>query len=258
MQPLRRAAVCGRPAGAPPAHVARGSLRQRFQAPPLQARLDIARLRYAVRLSRHASAPLRALMEGSGGDSWRTEVRAALHTLRTVLAPRLDELPVLLGDDEPITWVLFWGQHPAAWAQLLKRLMAAAVSSPGQLEAAAVTARAMVPRAAPPIPPGIDEDDGEWVCWGCQQELGSKAQLLAHQAAAHGRRLEARRFTLDGRCPACGTHWHARLRVLQRMVRAPLCRAACQSGRLAECDPTAVAAATAGATGGSPLTGEGA
>ncbi len=45
LQPLRRAATCGRPAGMPAAHISNAVLRGRFSVAPPQARLDIARLR---------------------------------------------------------------------------------------------------------------------------------------------------------------------------------------------------------------------
>ena len=167
-------------------------------------------------------------------------MRAALSTLRQLLAPRFDELPDPACDRALAVWVNHWRSYPCEWRLALRHLTKAAVADPAQYERLSMVARgtALTEAAAD----FLDEDD-KWLCMDCGKEFPRRAGLLAHQAKLHGRRLAARRYVVASTCPACGTDFHARLRCLQHMTRAKACRAAWQTGTLVECDPTAVAEA---------------
>jgi hypothetical protein len=87
-------------------------LRARFSVAPLQARLDIERLRYAARVSAKGTVAIRAMLQGKGASGWRVELRAAIATLQLVSALKLDVLPALVDDTAVVAWEAVWLAHP--------------------------------------------------------------------------------------------------------------------------------------------------
>ena len=75
--------------------------------------LAVARLRYFGRVVRGGPDFLCGLLQGVGGDTWRTLVLADLTKLREALAPKLDELGEPTEQAE--RWTALLAAHLRTW-----------------------------------------------------------------------------------------------------------------------------------------------
>ncbi len=84
LQPLRRAATCTQHRGLPSVHLSHDEVRRRYAVPALQLRLDVAKLRYAARIS--AGQP-RATSAGTNPEA---RILKKTNPGRTISYPPLD------------------------------------------------------------------------------------------------------------------------------------------------------------------------
>ena len=225
LRPLRRAAASKFPHTGPYPHLSNEEVRQQFKVPPLQVRLDEAKLNYAARVAKSGDPALRALIQGTGGAAWRSDLCAAAATMQVVLGPLLSGLPVPADDATLAVWIRFTVQYPGAWSRYIARYRAAAVAQPGRCAAAIAAVRGQPAGAAA-------EEDGEWLCATCGRTFPQRQALLAHQARVHGRRAEVRFFVSGSVCPVCSFDQHSRVRCMRHLQRAPACRLVYEAGQL--------------------------
>ena len=83
--------------------------------------LVAARLRLVARLTRGASAGLRALIQSQAGAPWREAVLASCLAMQKALAPKLDELPPPLAHGA--VWEQFWSEFPGPWQQMVAKML---------------------------------------------------------------------------------------------------------------------------------------
>jgi hypothetical protein len=201
-------------------------------------------MRYAARVSAHGAGGLRALLQGSGAEAWRRELRAAVAALRSMLAPLLDGMPEPVGDAALGQWERLWSRHAGPWHLYMQRFAKAVLAAPRQYERLAARVRGRHPGAGGA---GFDADEnGEWLCVDCGREFAARASLQMHQQVVHGRRCAARHVVATPECPACGRWWHSRVRALRHVTHARACRALLEAGALPRLSAEVVDAADAG------------
>jgi len=158
---------------------------QDFRVPPCAALLAAHRLQYAARAAKWAPRQLQALIRSPSGAAWRLEVAGAAALARTVLAPRLDELPAPEGGPEMLRWPESWLEWPGPWAAMVSLFLRKAAGD--QL------AGVLAPGGAWQIPPSLEAaEDDACVCERCKFVAASKQALAVHEARQHGFRRPGR------------------------------------------------------------------
>ena len=84
-------------------------------------------LQYVPRLAK-APAFLQALVQGEGGDEWRSRLVKSLGVLRALVAPRFNDLPDPAVD--PASWETFWRRWPAVWKGAIRLMLKVAGEDP--------------------------------------------------------------------------------------------------------------------------------
>ncbi len=228
LRPFRRAMVAEFPREAPHPHVSNSSVRLRFRLVPLQIRLDVAKLRYALRIVLHGTLDLRALLQTVGGAAWRADLGLAMATMRQVLKPKLDYWPPPAGDGGLQVWLQFIKDFPGAWVRYVKLYTQTAADFPSRAAAALRTFRGEVDDS---------ESDNEYLCTVCLATFRHRGGLLTHQGRAHGRRCSAGEVVCSSECPVCHFDHHSRSRCMRHLQRSPACAAVLAAGGLPTISP---------------------
>ena len=139
--------------------------------------------------------------------------------LRTFHSPKLDELPLPL--DSMQAWCTFITAFPAAWKEYIRSYIFFTSS-------ALITRRIQIfdhqlVAATSSVTP-CTLQPGWFRCQLCDSGacriFHSERALRAHQVAGHGVRCKIRAYIdADGKCPACGLHFHIRIRAIAHARR---------------------------------------
>ena len=156
-----------------------------------------------------------------------------LAALQRLMAPKLDDMPHPVV--EPAAWEAAWRSAPAAWQAVVKTATRRAGADP--IAAAAVLAR--FPELDSRHGDSTDTEGDDFMCGhpGCNMFFTSVAGVTTHRLKAHPDlpnlpRL-VRQSVLGTMCPACGTEFHQRLRVLHHLRRRGGDDSACRARVLA-------------------------
>ena len=88
-----------------------------MQVPSLRARLDMARLRYLLRVAQYATDFHRALLRGPAAADWRKTMVDSAVRLQEALHPKLQALPH--PEDDMAAWEAFALAWPGQWCRLV-------------------------------------------------------------------------------------------------------------------------------------------
>ncbi len=111
-------------------HPPNSAVLETLKQPPPKVLLALLRLGLAARESTaHAPDFLLALLQGPGGEAWRTALTSSMKLLVVLAAPKLDSMADPACD--PAGWEHLWLQYPGQWAALLKLARQSAPVRPG-------------------------------------------------------------------------------------------------------------------------------
>lgn len=191
----------------------------------------LARVTTGIKLSTSAPSYIRGLLQGRGGEEWRFALTLSMAAMQRLMAPKLDDLPHPAV--EPAVWEAAWRAAPAAWLAVVKGATLRAGKDPAH--AAAVLA--LFPELEAHKADNTDSEADEFLCGQCNQVFATVAGVTVHRLKAHPElpnlpRL-VRQSVLGTVCPACGTEFHQRLRVLHHLRKRGCTDSACRARVLA-------------------------
>ena len=139
--------------------------------------------------------------------------------LRTFHSTKLDELPLPL--DSMQAWCTFITAFPAAWKEYIRSYIFF-TSSALTTRRIPIFDHQFVAATSNVSPCALQP--GWFRCQLCDSGacriFPSERALRAHQVAGHGVRCTIRAYIdADGKCPACGLHFHIRIRAIAHAQR---------------------------------------
>ena len=176
--------------------------------PRLEVVLAKSRLFLAARMTRSASASLRALLQVEAGQdsSWVRMLSRDIENMRSFLPGHLSSIGSL--EEEAQAWNRLLCEHPRAWKGLVEKFVSASLDFEKQLdcesEETGVLEEAGSPRA-------------EYRCPECSKAFLSSKARATHEARVHCKRRAALAHATDGKCPGCSCNFLSRVRLVHHL-----------------------------------------